>query len=456
MSESIHCLSPQQVAELACEDLTPQRLTELENHLSTCRHCQQLLQTFGDGEDWEQHVRVAFGDSSESGLHSAFMRDGNPLDLGGSLRSICSLLGPTDDPRMMGRIGPYEIVGVLGSGGMGVVFKGFDSALNRYVAIKMLLPHLATTGAARQRFAREAQAAASVVNDHVMAIHCVAEWQGNPYLVMPYARGTSLQKRLSERGPFDLPEILRIGMQTAKGLAAAHSQGLVHRDVKPANILLEEGVDRVTLTDFGLARAVDDIGLTRHGMLAGTPQYMSPEQAQGQPVDCRSDLFSLGSVLYAMCTGRTPFRAESSYAVLRQVTDSEPLGIGEINPAIPDWFERIVMKLLAKSPASRFATATEVATLLEGCLAHVQQPTAMALPEVLSYSGREVTLTSTATSVSRALAGLLTGYLAAICCAIVLRSAALIISIPIVATVGILATVLIWRFCLIGFQHDNN
>src|SRR5262249_23702679 len=119
-----------------------------------------------------------------------------------------------------------------------VVFKGFDAALNRYVAIKMLLPHLATSGAARKRFAREAQASAAVVNDHVMAIHAVAEWQGMPYLVMPYVRGVSLQKRLDDRGPLGVAEILRIGMQAAAGLAAAHAQGLVHRDVKPANILL--------------------------------------------------------------------------------------------------------------------------------------------------------------------------------------------------------------------------
>jgi len=231
----------------------------------------------------------------------------------------------------MGRIGPYEIVGVLGRGGMGVVFKGFDGALNRYVAIKMLLPHLATSGAVRKRFARESQAAAAVVNDHVMAIHSIAEWQGMPYFVMPYGRGSSLQKRLNDEGPLEVAEILRIGMQTAKGLAAAHAQGLVHRDVKPANILLDEGVERVTLTDFGLARAVDDISLTRVGVLAGTPQFMSPEQARGQSVDARSDLFSLGCVMYAMCTGHAPFRAESSYGVLRLITDSQPKAIREIN-----------------------------------------------------------------------------------------------------------------------------
>src|SRR5207248_5006202 len=134
----------------------------------------------------------------------------------------------------------------------------------------------------------------------------------------------SLQERLDRSGPLELSEILRIGVQTAAGLAAAHKQGLMHRDIKPANILLENGVQRVKITDFGLARAVDDASLTQSGVIAGTPQYMAPEQAMGQAVDHRADLFSLGSTLYAMCTAHTPFRAESAMAVLRRVCDDEP------------------------------------------------------------------------------------------------------------------------------------
>jgi serine/threonine protein kinase len=398
MSNSMACLSPVRLRELAHEDLPPQRWTELEEHLTHCERCRWALDEFEGDPQWRNEVRSALSNGvlSDGVLSDGVLSDGVPADGSrpataqvdearpdaiAALRSVLALLGPTDDPRMLGRIGPYEIVGVLGRGGMGVVFKGFDGALNRYVAIKMLLPHLATSGAARKRFAREAQAAAAVVNDHVMAIHNVAEWQGMPYLVMPYGRGSSLQKRLNDEGPLEVAEVLRIGMQTAKGLAAAHAQGLVHRDVKPANILLDEGVERVTLTDFGLARAVDDISLTRVGMLAGTPQYMSPEQARGQSVDARSDLFSLGSIMYAMCTGQAPFRAESSYGVLRLITDSQPRCIREINADIPEWLERIVMKLLSKAAAERFASAGDVATLLEQCLAHVQQPTNVSLPD---------------------------------------------------------------------------
>ena len=156
---------------------------------------------------------------------------------------------------MLGRLGPYEVVGVIGSGGMGVVLKAFDAALNRYVAIKVLAPHLGSSGAARKRFSREAQAAAAVVHDNVMEIYGVADLEELPYLVMPYVRGPSLQRRLDDDGPLALVEILRIGMQAASGLAAAHAQGLVHRDVKPANILLADGIERVKLTDFGLALA---------------------------------------------------------------------------------------------------------------------------------------------------------------------------------------------------------
>ena len=274
---------------------------------------------------------------------------------------MLKLLAPTDDDRMLGRWGTYEVVGVVGTGGMGVVLKAFDAALNRYVAIKVLAPHLGSSGAARKRFSREAQASAAVVHDNVIEIYGVAETAGLPYLVMPYVRGPSLQRRLDDGGPMALAEILRVGMQAAAGLAAAHAQGLVHRDVKPANILLADGIERVKLTDFGLARAADDASLTKTGVIAGTPQYMSPEQARGEAVDQRSDLFSLGSVLYAMCTGRPPFRAETSYGVLRRITDEEPRPIREINPEIPEWLCQIVAKLMAKRPDDRFQSAEEVA-----------------------------------------------------------------------------------------------
>ncbi|MEO6807968.1 MAG: serine/threonine-protein kinase, partial [Isosphaeraceae bacterium] len=281
-------------------------------------------------------------------------------------------LEPSATPGCLGRFGPYEVTERLGRGGMGIVLKAIDPALNRPVAIKVLAPQLATVATARRRFHREAKAAASVIHEHVVTIHAVDEANGLPYLVMPYVPGKSLQDRIDDTGPLELKEILRIGMQAAAGLAAAHAQGLVHRDVKPANILLENGVERVKLTDFGLARAADDASLTQSGMLAGTPQYMAPEQARGETVDHRADLFSLGSVLYAMCTGRSPFRAESTIAVLKRVCEAAPRPIREINPEVPNWLTGLIAQLHAKDPADRVQTAAEVAERLGQRLAQLQ------------------------------------------------------------------------------------
>ena len=241
-------------------------------------------------------------------------------------------------------------------------------------------PHLAQSSLARKRFAREAQAAAAVVHPNVLAIHQVQPNGRLPFLVMPLVAGESLAQRLTAQGRLELKETLRIGMQAAAGLAAAHEQGLVHRDVKPANILLEKGVERAVLTDFGLARAADDVTLTRWGIIAGTPQYMSPEQARGEPLDGRSDLFSLGCVLYEMATGVSPFRTDSVMATMRRLVDDPPQAMASLNPELPPWFIAIVERLLEKDPSRRFSSAKEVSELLEGCLAHLQQPASVPLP----------------------------------------------------------------------------
>jgi WD40 repeat protein len=306
--------------------------------------------------------------------------DPRPRDTGEGL----AFLAPPGRPDSLGRLGPYEVSEVLGRGGMGVVLKGFDAKLQRVVAIKVMAPPLAVSAGARRRFLREARAAAAVRNEHVIDIHAVEEADGLPYLVMEYVAGVSLQERLDRTGPLELPEILRIGAQVAAGLAAAHAQGLIHRDVKPANILLENGVERVKLTDFGLARAADDASLTQSGVVAGTPQYMAPEQARGEAVDHRADLFSLGCVLYALCTGRPPFRAEGAMAVLKRVCEEAPRPVREINPEVPDWLAEIISRLHAKDPAERFASAAEVGGLLSKHLAHLQQPALVTLPESMA------------------------------------------------------------------------
>ncbi len=293
---------------------------------------------------------------------------------------LLALLAPSREPNSLGRLDHYEVLQVVGRGGMGTVFKARDTSLERVVAIKMLAPQLAASGTARKRFEREAKAAAAVAHEHVVDIHAVESTGPAPYLVMEFVGGITLEDRIKQGGPLELKEILRIGMQAARGLAAAHAQGLIHRDVKPGNILLENGIQRVKLTDFGLARAADDASLTQSGVIAGTPLYMSPEQARGEAVDHRSDLFSLGSVLYTLATGHPPFRASNTMAVLKRVCEDTPRPIREINPDIPNWLCAIIAKLLAKDPADRFQSASEVAELLSQHLAHLQQPQVIPRP----------------------------------------------------------------------------
>lgn len=369
-------------------------------HVEQCTACQSRIEELAaDGESWDEARELL-----------ATERDADGIPVGDTVRQpwdqsrwngrftawtesmAQQLLSAPSHPEMLGRIGRYDVERLIGAGGMGVVFKAFDTELNRPVAVKVLAPYLAGSGAARQRFAREARAAAAIVHEHVVAIHNVETEETSPFLVMQYVAGESLQGRLDREGPLDVCEILRIGMQTASGLAAAHAQGLVHRDVKPSNIMLEHTVERTLLTDFGLARATDDASLTHSGFHPGTPQFMSPEQARGETVDARSDLFSLGSVLYSMAAGRSPFRADSSYAILRRIIDTEPRSIREVNSQVPKWLEGVIQKLHAKSPGDRFQSAEQVAEVLERCLAHVQQPTAVELPEELRPSTRTLTL----------------------------------------------------------------
>ncbi|MCA9195024.1 MAG: protein kinase [Planctomycetales bacterium] len=357
-------------------------------HIENCTRCQARISELAGSTAMWHGVKAAISGGGCSGQQHRY----SPVNLDQSAiqwtESMAKqLLSPPTHPEMLGRLGRYEVERLIGSGGMGVVFKAFDTELNRPVAIKLLAPYLASSGPARKRFAREARAAAAVVHQHVVPIHNVETERESPFIVMQYVSGESLQARIYREGPLELCEILRIGMQVADGLSAAHQQGLVHRDIKPSNILLEEDVDRALISDFGLARATDDASLTRTGYHPGTPQYMSPEQASGQSVDASSDLFSLGSMLYTMCTGRPPFRAENSLSVMRRITETEATPIREINPNIPQWLCTLVMKLMAKKPKDRLQSAGVVRDLLGECLSHVQRPSS-SLPALLVTSER--------------------------------------------------------------------
>jgi serine/threonine protein kinase len=261
-------------------------------------------------------------------------------------------------------LGQYQVIEVLGQGGMGVVFLAFDSGLRRHAAIKVLKPEFASNSLFRRRFTREAQLAASVIHENVVTVYAVEESADFAYLVMEYVDGLSLQDKLDRQGGLPAREIVEIGIQVAEGLAAAHARGMIHRDIKPANVLLNKATMQAKLADFGLARPVDDCSLTQQGAMVGTPAYMSPEQVRQETLDARTDLFSLGGVLYAMCSGEPPFGMEQTFKVLQYICDEDPPSLRYGKAKIPNDLIAVVEKLLAKKPEDRIQSAGEVAKQL--------------------------------------------------------------------------------------------
>ena len=339
-NQQIQCDDPQ-LDILLSGDEQSDEFRQLAAHLESCANCRERLTVLAaDGDVWDDVSGLLRG----YGGTGEFTAD-NSAPCAGAPKLDLDFLSPPSHPEMLGQLGRYEIERVIGAGGMGVVLKAHDTELNRPVAIKVLAAYLAHSGAARQRFSREGRAAAAVVHEHVVSIHNVETQAEMPYLVMQYVPGQSLQTRVDQHGPLSVKEILRIAIQAAAGLEAAHAQGVVHRDVKPSNILLENDVERALLTDFGLARAADDATVTRTGVIAGTPHYMSPEQGSGGSIDDRSDLFSLGALLYFMATGHPPFRAERALAVLNRICNDRHRPVWEVNPDIPDELSDIIDRL---------------------------------------------------------------------------------------------------------------
>lgn len=381
------CPDPEAIRDLLNGSLSETEQAELSSHFDLCPTCQKTFDSEATGPrflgdvarlcsdaDWQQNtptldrllrdIPQQLSDAADEASVTSW-----------STEAVADFLDASENADHIGRLGTYEIVEVIGRGGMGIVLRGIDSRLNRVVAIKVLAPELASNPNARRRFYREGQAAAAAVShDHVVTIHAVDDHERLPYLVMEFVAGESLEECIRRTGALPIESILRMGRQAALGLAAAHEVGLVHRDMKPANILLENGIQRVRITDFGLARATDDVSMTQTGTVSGTPLYMSPEQAGGETIDHRSDLFSLGSVLYAMCTGRPAFRAQTTLAVIKRVCEDSPRPIREVNPDIPQWLVDIIDRLMAKQPDDRIQNAAELAELLGGHLAHLQDP----------------------------------------------------------------------------------
>jgi formylglycine-generating enzyme required for sulfatase activity/Leucine-rich repeat (LRR) protein len=274
-------------------------------------------------------------------------------------------LAPAEQADEIGRLGGYRVLKVLGSGGMGIVFLAEDVRLERRVALKVMQPILAASPSARERFLREARAAAALKHDHVVTIFQVGEDRGVPFLAMELLEGESLEDRLHREPCLPTEEVLRIGTEVARGLAAAHQRGLIHRDIKPGNIWLEADTGRTKIVDFGLARAAgNEPGLTKEGAIVGTPHYMAPEQGAGQAVDARSDLFSLGCVLYRMTTGQLPFKGTDAISTLMSVANDNPTPPHQVSPAVPVSLSDLVMRLLAKKREDRPATAAAVLDVL--------------------------------------------------------------------------------------------
>ena len=274
-------------------------------------------------------------------------------------------LTPCDDPILLGTIGDYEIIELIATGGMGIVFKARDPELDRVAAIKVLSPELATNATARERFLREARAAAKLEHENILPIYGVHD-EAVPYFAMRHAAGGTLQNAIDGGEHFDLDRLKSITHQVAAALGAAHENGIIHRDIKPANILFDTGdSDKVWVCDFGIARSTEDPSLTYAGAVAGTPQYMSPEQAGGGELGGRSDLFSLGSVLYHCATGKHAFTGNTTAAVLQQVTNSEPTVITQTKTKLPKWFERLLANLLAKDPRDRPRNAAAVVRAID-------------------------------------------------------------------------------------------
>ncbi len=374
------------LARLIEADMSPQESAPLLAHLEECTSCQSRLESLAAHDSWwlraerglssvelDASGRLPASDEQAACAVEALLESGN-TDNEDAVVTSQPVLDPPAHPEMLGRIGEFDIEAKIGQGGMGIVFRGYDRSLNRPVAVKVMAPHLSANGVARKRFAREAQAAAAVVHPHVVPIYRVNSSPDRPYIAMALVDGCSLQDHVAEQGPLDVKDAVRISIQIADGLSAAHRQGLIHRDMKPANILIERDVSRVMISDFGLARAVDEVAMTQSSCLAGTPHYMSPEQVAGDAVDHRSDLFSLGCVMYFMATGEEPFRGDNAFAVINKISSQTAPSAREVNPDVPPVLDRLIARLLEKDAADRIPSASALYELLTAYLAHLQDP----------------------------------------------------------------------------------
>ncbi len=290
------------------------------------------------------------------------------------------------------QIGQYELLEVIGKGGMATVYRAYQPSMHREVAIKIIAPGLATDAEFMARFEREAQIIARLQHPHILPVYDFGREEGNAYLVMRLMEGGHLGQEL-EGGPLPTERVVALTTQIAAALDYAHRRGIVHRDLKPTNILLDD-LGNAYLTDFGIAKMVAGTattGLTAPGAVMGTPTYMAPEQWRAQPVDGRTDVYSLGVIVYQMLLGQTPFSAETPHGLMYQHLDMEPPAPHTIQPDAPRSIEPVIAKVLAKDPEDRYASAGAFAEALSSALNAPDR-----LPEQTDFEARQAALDAVA------------------------------------------------------------
>jgi serine/threonine protein kinase len=374
MSAAEACPDAGQLRDYALGRLDEDNHRTIDGHLASCDTCLERVRNLQKGRG---ATRSGEPDDGTAATHA------RPLAVEPVSGSGFGFLDPPRADGEIGRLAGYTVHKLLGQGGMGIVFQAEDPRLKRTVALKVLQPRLAEDLEYHERFLREGRAAAALQNDHIVRIYQAGEANGIPFLAMEFLDGESLDHLKEERRPISLFQAVRWAKEIALGLAAAHDLGLIHRDIKPANIWLESPGQRVKILDFGLARtACDELHLTQTGIIVGTPAYMSPEQAKGEPLDARSDLFSLGSVLYEMLSGQQPFQGPNITAVLSALLVAKPRPLSEICAHIPRSLEKLVRQLLAKAPDARPESAREVADRLGRIEQEIQDAGAAAIAVV--------------------------------------------------------------------------
>lgn len=378
------CLDDATANQLVTGTLPCETASETEDHILSCETCLQLVQeTVADSDELLSALQVHTNDqaATQSLDHEVDQVIEHLDQLAGTVRTTAAaleeihpLLAPCDSAQEkgLGRFDQYRIIEIIGAGGMGIVLKAIDDDLNRTVALKIMRPSLAVNEQAKERFRREAMAVAAFEHDHIVTVYQVQQWRGIPFFTMQLLAGESLRQRLARTEKLSLHETMRITREIATGLEAAHARGLLHRDIKPDNIWLEEPAGRVKILDFGLVHSLESsASLTASGAILGTPEYMAPEQACGEAIDQRCDLFSVGCVLYHMLTGQPPFQGKNVVATLVAVSNAKVSPPHKVTPSVPRAVSDLTMKLLQRQPQRRIDSAKQLSkqvTAIEGQL----------------------------------------------------------------------------------------